>query len=59
MDDYVRRTLLWRLQILDEEIQHMAEDIVAAREQLKGAEDQLVLMNRERIALADYLTNEN
>lgn len=58
MDDYVRRTLLWRLQILDGEMQHMAEDIVEIRENLKNAEEQLVLMDRERTAIADYLANE-
>jgi hypothetical protein len=58
VDDYVRRTLLWRLQILDGEMQHMAEDIVEIRENLKNAEEQLVLMDRERTAIADYLANE-
>lgn len=59
MDDYVRRTLLWRLQIIEDEIRHMAEDIVAARENLKASEEQLVLMDRERTAIAEYLTSEN
>lgn len=56
MHDLVRRTLLWRLQALDDEIRHMAEDIFTAREQLKAAEEQLALMTEEHAVLAEYLT---
>ena len=59
MDTYVRRALMIRLQILDEEIRHMAEDIIEAREQLAKAEKQLVSMNEERLAIADYMTKKD
>lgn len=58
MDDYVRKALLWRLQLIDEEIKNMAEDIVALREQLPEMEKQLVLMSKERAAISDHLMDK-
>ena len=59
MDEYVRKTLIWRLEILEQEITHMAEDIIEASEQLKAAEIQLALMTDEHSAIAKHINDDN
>ena len=59
MDKYVRQTLLWRLQILESEVTHMAEDILEARVQLAAAEEQLALMTEEHSAIAAHINDDN
>lgn len=57
MNEYVRQTLLWRMELLDQEIAHMAEDILEARAHLKAAEIQVELMTAEYSAIAAHLKN--
>ena len=59
MDYRVRQALIRRIEDLDRETEHMAEDIVGLRKQLEDHERQLVRMNSEREALAEHINNRS